>query len=1183
MNTDSSTNKNSRTSIPVTFTESPTETLCINRVAPVTQHGNRLRLFYTLILVAMVLGVSRKSAKGATEGNSTDLSVLVIAAQTNDFSLGPIREALDFIGTPYHVHVATEAPGSLISDTLRSGTRGFYAGVILTSTSLGYTPDGGTTWLSALGTDEWSALEQYERDFGARRLNWYGFPGPNQGLNWASATVDTLANPITANWTAAAAEIFPYLNTSNSLTISNVWTYLATPLDTNTTVWLQDDAGNALLSTATLADGREVATMTFDSANYLVSSTVVRHGLINWVNGGLMLGQRHTYLSAQIDDVFLDDDIYTGGSYRQNSNDWHATITWQHNFNQRPSGTHFKYDMAYNGKGTIPGVYPGDDLTAYAAATEAEFKWISHTFTHPYLTYLTYDESMAQIVPNNQKAAELGLTLYSPANMVTPNITGLENPSFLNAAYDAGIRYLVTDTSIAKHRAPSPNAGIPNWFVPGILMIPRHANNLFYNVSTPTEWEIEYNDIFRAYWGRDLGYSEIIDNQSDLLLTALLKGDVSPQMFHQPNLRDYNGQGNTLLGDLLDAVADKYEFYYNFPFLSPTQDDLGKTVQARMDYNVSGVSATRHADGSVVVTVQNAAQIPFTGLRTANSEFYAGQWITFADLGAGQSVTFTPGTNGIYTAVTTSNTAPVATAANYTVAAGTPLPITLAGTDADNDILTFAVVGQPAIGQVTGVAPNVSFVPPLTNTGVATFEFTVSDGQSTSTATVTITVTENLNNAPVATDATHTTQANTPVTFHMTGTDVDGDELTFLIASQPAMGEVEFDEFVRSKVTYTPNTGMAGADSFFFTATDGQFTNTGKITINIEGVMNTGTNVTVTIDGNLAEWANVHSAGSGLDITNTAGNQIDLIDLKITHDADNLYIAYNNENAMILNWGYTLYIDTDRNPNTGFAMWQIGADIVIQGNGVFSYAGTGTDWNWNWVTAASATVVGNIAELALPRSAIGNPDNFHYSFTGDNSAFGGNVVEFIPASAVIGGRSYLRYNLVVDAGQSIQIDGNLADWAGTAPIATDDKDITGETNPLDLRELYLTNDTNNFYLAYVNEGPITLNWGYTLYLDTDANAGTGFRSWGVGAEFVIQGGEIFQYAGTGNDWAWTWVGSMEVVVEGNTAEAAFPKSLLGNTASTIRTIFDGNNAAFGGTGTDKVPNNLNNFLSYTIK
>ena len=51
-------------------------------------------------------------------------------------------------------------------------------------------------------------------------------------------------------------------------------------------------------------------------------------------------------------------------------------------------------------------------------------------------------------------------------------------------------------------------------------MIPRRPTNLFYNVSTPDQWVTEYNDIYRSFWGRDLSYAEILDNESDVLLRS---------------------------------------------------------------------------------------------------------------------------------------------------------------------------------------------------------------------------------------------------------------------------------------------------------------------------------------------------------------------------------------------------------------------------------------------------------------------------------------------------------------------------------------------------------------------------------------------------------------------------------------------------------------------------------------
>jgi hypothetical protein len=1034
-------------------------------------------------IATLLVAFAVQPIRAAQPGTAVDLSILVVTAQTNDYSLESIREALEFIGTPYHVHVATENPGSLISDTLRSGTRGFYQGVILTSDSLAYTPDGGNTWLSGLTPAEWATLEQYEIDFGARRLNWYANPGPNQGLNWPTGAIDTTGNPIDAQWSAEGAGNFVYLNTRNTYPIENVWVYFSTPLDANTKVWLSDNNGNALLAQKTFPNGRELLTKTFDSATWQMNSSVLYHGLINWVTKGLFVGDRHTYVIAQIDDVFLADDIYTGGEYRQDANDWQAVINWQNTFRQRLSGANFRFDMAFNGFGT-EGQYNPDDLTPLAQATEAEFKWISHTWSHPYLTQMTYAQSMPEIVQNNQKAVDLGLTTYSVKNMVTPNITGLENPAFLNAAYDAGIRYLVTDTSIPAHRAPSPNAGIPNWYVPGILMIPRHANNLFYNVSTPAQWEAEYNFLYGSYWGHDLTYAEILEEQSDLLLRPLLKGDVSPQMFHQPNLRDYDGTGSTLLGDLLNRVADKYEYYYNFPFVSPTQDKLGETVQARMDYNNSGVLATRNGDNSLTVTVTTAATIPVTGLKTPSAEFYAGQWITHLSLSAGEVVTLIPDGNGGYTIPNVpGNTAPEPANFAVTTPAGAPIAIALSANDAENDPLTFAVASNPTLGTLTGTAPSLTYTPNANQSGVDTFQFTVSDGRANSIGTATITI-----EAPV-------------------------------------------------------------------------------------------TNPNVTIDGNLADWAAIASVGAGLDLANIAGNELDLTALKVTHSDTHLNVLYENENPITLSWAYTLYLDTDRNPGTGFNMWAIGADYMLQGSALYRYTGTGTgaDWSWAFVENAVNAINGNGAELAITRAGLGNPDSINYLFYGENAAFGGPDFELVPTSA-----GHLRYDLVAPTTGGIQVDGNLADWTDPA-LAIDADDVTGANNPLDLRELRIDNDGDNYYFAYVNEGPLTLNWGSTLYLDTDANLTTGFGYWTTGADYMVQGANVYHYAGTGADWNWTWVGPIDQVANGGTIEASFPKTFLRTGITTINLIFHGENAAFGGTAVDTVPDDLNTPLTYSVK
>jgi hypothetical protein len=113
-------------------------------------------------------------------------------------------------------------------------------------------------------------------------------------------------------------------------------------------------------------------------------------------------------------------------------------------------------------------------------------------------------------------------------------------------------------------------------------------------------------------------------------------------MFHQPNLRAYNGT-NSLLGDLLDLTFAKYASFYNLPILSPTMDQMGDQVAGRMTYNNSGANGSYVPGVSVTIGVQNAATVPVTGLNTAGAEIYGGQPIAHLQLGAGQSQTFSLG------------------------------------------------------------------------------------------------------------------------------------------------------------------------------------------------------------------------------------------------------------------------------------------------------------------------------------------------------------------------------------------------------------------------------------------------------------------------------------------------------------------------------------------------------------
>lgn len=593
--------------------------------------------------------VNASRGTSSTCSPTVDLKVLVIASDGNEADLPAIKQALDYLGTPYTVYIAAQTPNGLTPDKLSNGCHGYYQGVILTNGVLAYY--NGSAWVSALSQQEWTNLWSYQASMGVRELSWYTNPTPDFGYQWPTAAFDTSATPQPMNLTASGQTAFPYLNAGTTITIQNAYTYLAQPLtDGATTPLLSDANGNALAAVRTYSNGRQVLSLTFDSNPYLIHNMVLSYGLVNWLTKGLFLGQRHIYMSAQVDDLFIDDSEWlpttacgtpvdnTGTTYRITGNDLQAVSNWQNAKRSASVSANTTLTMAFNGSGTVDGAYSPDTLTPAAFANRKQFNWVNHTYDHLNLDNVNYTDATSQIVQNNQIAKRLGPKNYSPLNMVTPDVSGLTNPNFLQAAYDQGIRYLVTNTSIAGYNNPSPNAGIYNTYQPSMLMIPRRPNNLYFNVSTPAEWVAEYNCLYSNFWGRNLSYQEILDKESQMLLTYLLKGDLDPWMFHQPNLRAYDGT-HTLLGDLLDLTLQKYSQYYNLPIVNPHMDALGLNVAAWMQYITAGVTASIVPGASITITAQQSTLVPITGLNSKRSEVYGGQSISYVYLSAGQSIT----------------------------------------------------------------------------------------------------------------------------------------------------------------------------------------------------------------------------------------------------------------------------------------------------------------------------------------------------------------------------------------------------------------------------------------------------------------------------------------------------------------------------------------------------------------
>ncbi|MGB3096619.1 MAG: Ig-like domain-containing protein [Candidatus Deferrimicrobiaceae bacterium] len=183
----------------------------------------------------------------------------------------------------------------------------------------------------------------------------------------------------------------------------------------------------------------------------------------------------------------------------------------------------------------------------------------------------------------------------------------------------------------------------------------------------------------------------------------------------------------------------------------------------------------------------------------------------------------------------TANTPPVADDKVVATNQDTPVDITLTGSDDDLDPLTYAVVAGPANGTLSGAAPNLTYTPDTGFSGSDSFTYNANDGTDASnTATVSITVTAVASNTPpVADDKVVATNEDTPVAVTLTGSDDDLDPLTYAVVAGPANGTLSGAE---PNLTYTPDTGFSGSDSFTYNANDGMdASNTATVTITVTG------------------------------------------------------------------------------------------------------------------------------------------------------------------------------------------------------------------------------------------------------------------------------------------------------------------------------------------------------------
>jgi hypothetical protein len=580
----------------------------------------------------------RPRMRRSTGDRAVGLRVLLAAPDEQRASYQAAAAALQRIAVPHDVLLS--ASESLERERLYDESGACrYAGIILSHSDLA--ADDGTGWHSTFSDEEWQLLAEYEQTCGAREVIWYADPSDDVGLTRTGSFGEEARE--TATLTDAGAARFPYLVRDAAIPIQEVFGYRARVSDASTTQpLLVSSRGDVLAAVHTRADGTEVLAVTMDSGPTALHSQLLEFGIVAWLSRGLFIGARRLYLAPQIDDVFLASALWTesGGqpTYRMTGDDVGHLLEWSSQLPSRlPAGSTVRNQLAFNGAGSLPAAFADQSVVAALLAAEQQFFWINHTWDHENLDAASEELAREAIARNCERAAEWRLGAFRCSEAVTPEVTGLDNPDAVAGLVAAGVRHVISDSSVTEEldplnpgNNPSPNVGRRNPFDPSLLQIPRHPTNIFFNCSLPAEEVGLYNELYRDYFGRDLTYAEILDVDTDLALSDLLSYDVDPLMFHQANLRFWSdgSRWRSLYTDWIDRLAARYTELVDLPILGLDMNAIARVMEERAALDGCGVTATLSPDRTRIhLESVGACVVPITGLAAPDAgdvELYGG-------------------------------------------------------------------------------------------------------------------------------------------------------------------------------------------------------------------------------------------------------------------------------------------------------------------------------------------------------------------------------------------------------------------------------------------------------------------------------------------------------------------------------------------------------------------------------
>lgn len=600
---------------------------------------NRMNRLAAVCFAAAIASVAVPGvAARAAVTPRVDLRVLVV--DDGGSSVEAITAELRDTGVPYtRVDLGSGSRpvvnAAFLADTVDGRPRAKFQGVVLPNEN----PFG-------VGSAEMAALSAYETTYGIRQVDAYTWAHPGVGLEYTdnggySGTLDGTQAAVTA---AGKAGPFAYLGgqvafEDNSPLIPESYGFMAKPR-TGYTSYLDAPVGSgrASLVGEYTHDGRSELVVTFGYNQYQQQFRLLARGIVEWVTQGVHLGQERNYFAVHVDDVFAPDARWskelncTPGDYacaggegrestiRMTAADAQYLAQWQ-------TSKDFKLDMLFNaGAGEEWKAEHGntDALTAQLVADRAKYRWMNHTYTHPFLgcvqdttttpwtctknsagaiNWMSRAEISAQIRDNNNWAAAKGITT-DRTELVTGEHSGLktlpqqaqDNPNLAGALGDNGVKWAGSDNSREPLQRP----------VGAAQTVPRYPMNVYYNTGTNSEMADEYNWIYtsRADGGSGIcednpgtstcladpldantGYLDyIVPAEARTAMRHVLNNDPRPHYVHQSNLAE-----ERTLYPVLNQVLDGYRTLYapSAPIVNQSMKDTGVELQRRAAWNAA--------------------------------------------------------------------------------------------------------------------------------------------------------------------------------------------------------------------------------------------------------------------------------------------------------------------------------------------------------------------------------------------------------------------------------------------------------------------------------------------------------------------------------------------------------------------------------------------------------------------